>query len=167
MYLIKKFYNNSLKKYLINLQKQKIFPIGNNIGQQISGLYEYYNDTKHQQIKPLINFNLHIFNLFNIKINDKKIFIENRELILDNPSIPFESTLHQDSIEDNGDSCYTCVYYYQIDKTIIGGELLFPPFGKYNPKNDEIIIFDGDTKHKINKTTGFGKRGTLIINFAK
>ena len=37
----------------------------------------------------------------------------------------------------------------------------------YKPVEFDLICFDGDYKHKINKFSGEGIRGTLIMNIEK
>jgi hypothetical protein len=169
MYLVRQFTNMSIKNFLKNIPKDSIFPVGNEVGKHISGIYGFYNenDNIHKQVKPLLDFHLNTLKKFNASYDDRRIFIENRDLILEKKDMVFEGKIHQDSMNDEGDSCWTCVYYYNIESTIIGGELEFPPFVKYKPKEDDIIYFDGDWKHKIGKTTGFGIRGTLIFNIKK
>ncbi len=169
MYLIKQFQNTFIKNMLVNLSKKPIFPIGNEVGKHLSGIYGFYNENEdvHKQVKPLLDFHISTLKQYNAQYDSRRIFIEHRDLVLDNPNIEFEGKLHQDSMNDEGDSCWTCVYYYKIDETLKGGDLEFPPFSKYSPKEDDVIYFDGDWKHKIGKTTGFGTRGTLIFNIKK
>jgi len=166
--IVRKYFNQSLKKYLNELPKKQIFPIGNKYGNHITSIYDFYDENSklHEPLKDLINFHKNILDENNAKYSNK-IFIENRDLILKNNDIPFEGKLHVDSMNDEGDPCFTCVYYYRFDKDIIGGDLIFPPFLRYMPKEDDIVYFDGDYKHKIGKTSGNGVRGTLIINFKK
>lgn len=74
-------------------------------------------------------------------------------------------------MEDTFKSCYTFIYYYKISPSIIGGELEFQFENKdkeiYKPVEFDLICFDGDYKHKINKLYGEGIRGTLIMNIEK
>jgi hypothetical protein len=167
MYLVRKFTNIHLNNYLKNSLKESIFPIGNDVGQHLTSYYDLYNEDKNlcKVFKPLIDFNIDIYQKYNVNIDKKYIFIENRDIILNNET--FEGKLHIDSFNDDGNSCWTSVYYYHLDKTLNGGELLFPPFGKYKPKEGNILFFDGDIKHKINKMYGIGKRGTVICSFRK
>ena len=169
MYLIKQFQNIFIKNFLVNLPKTSIFPIGNEVGKHLSGIYGFYNDNEdtHKQVKPLLDFHISTLKQYNAQYDSRRVFIENRDLVLENSNIEFEGKLHQDSMNDEGDPCWTCVYYYKIDKTIKGGDLEFPPFVKYSPKEDDVIYFDGDCKHKIGKTNGLGIRGTLIFNIKK
>jgi hypothetical protein len=166
---IQKYFNPILKTYLNNLQKKTIFPIGNLIGEHKTGIYDFFdeNNDEHKPFKGIITYHSELLNYHGALHDSRKIFIENRDLILNNEKIPFEGKLHMDSMNDEGDSCWTCVYYYRIDSGISGGELILPPFTRYTPKEDEIVYFDGDHKHKIGKTFGNGVRGSLIINFKK
>ena len=167
--LVKRFFNPILKNYLNSLPKKNIFPIGNLYGNHLTGIYEFYDENleKHKPFMEIINFHKNILNENNANFISDKIFIENRDLILKDEDKPFEGKIHLDSMNDEGDPCFTCVYYYRIDSGINGGTLEFPPFGKYQPKEDEIVYFDGDYKHRIGKTSGNGIRGTLIMNFKK
>ncbi len=167
MYLVKKFNCLPLITHLKTAEKNAIFPIGNDVGQHLTSYFDLYNQTdiKSDLFKPLIDFNLNILYKYNVQFDNRKIFIENRDIILNNEI--FEGKLHKDSFNDDGNSCWTTVYYYQLDKTLKGGELLFPPFGKYKPKEGEVIFFDGDNTHKIAKMYGIGKRGTVICSFQK
>jgi hypothetical protein len=165
--LIRKFINLNIKNYIKDLPKKNIFPVGHGDVIHISSFNELYevNNPFHKPLEPLINFHLNILDNNNLKYDKRKIFIENREIIFKNNS--FDGRLHQDSINDEGESCYTAVYYYRLDKDVKGGNLIFHPFGKYKPKEDTIIYFDGDIKHKIGYTYGTGIRGTIITNIKK
>jgi hypothetical protein len=167
MFLVKSFNYFPLITYLKTAHKNPIFPIGNNTGQHLTSFYDLYNSNNISCniFKPLIDFNISILKIYNVKFDNRKIFIENRDIILNNEI--FEGKLHKDSFNDDGNSCWTTVYYYQLDSTLKGGELLFPPFGKYKPKEGEIIFFDGDNTHKIANMHGIGKRGTVICSFQK
>ena len=166
---IQKYFNPILKHYINTLPKRSIFPIGNLIGKHQTGIYDFFDENKddHKPFKEIISYHSKLLNYHGALHDTNKIFIENRDLILNNEELPFEGKLHMDSMNDEGDSCWTCLYYYRIDPEIIGGELFFPPFVIHKPKEDEVLYFDGDHKHKIGKTYGNGVRGTLIINFKK
>lgn len=165
MYIVKQFNNNLIKNILLKMHKEPIFKIGNGGGKQMTGCYELYSN-KLSFLQPLINFNSNVLKKYNLDY--KNIFVENREFIFNKNDEPFDSILHQDTFNDSGNKgCYTCVYYYYIDKTIKGGDLLFPPFGKYKPNQGDIIFFEGDMKHKISKLYGEGIRGILITQFEK
>lgn len=156
----KKLYN-----LLINIDKKPIFRIGNMVGEHKSVFNDEYNKDINNEFNLIIDKQLSIFKKYNIKIKNN-IYIENREIYLKYGEV-YENDLHKDSYNDLGKPCFTSVYYYKLDETIKGGEVFFHPFKSYKPKEGKIILFDGDWKHKVNKTTGYGKRCTLIMNFMK
>jgi hypothetical protein len=165
MFITRKFSNINVINTILNMNKNSIFTIGTGGGKQLSGFYQTY-DNQVSFLKPLIEFNKSVISQYNIKLTGN-IFVENRDFIFNKNDEPFEGKLHQDSYEDSAKGCITSVYYYHIDNTIKGGDLLFPPFGKYSPKQGHIIYFDGDYKHKIGKLYGEGLRGTIICSFEK
>ena len=65
----------------------------------------------------------------------------------------------------------TSEFSKKLSPSIIGGELEFQFENKdkeiYKPVEFDLICFDGDYKHKINKFSGEGIRGTLIMNIEK
>lgn len=157
--------DKQLYNLLINTDKKPIFRIGNMVGEHKSVFNGEYNSQINNEFKLIIDKQLSIFKKYNIKIKNN-IYIENREMLLKDGDV-YENYLHKDSYNDSGKPCFTSVYYYKIDKTIKGGEVLFHPFKIYKPKEGDILLFDGDWKHKVNNTYGPGKRCTLIMNFMK
>ncbi len=167
MYLLKKYNSHVFKNLLTTLPKKEIFSMDiNQKCKQLSSFYDIYDESRYPFMKEFIDYNLMILKKNNIKIKND-IFIENRDYMFETKDDIFEGKLHQDSFQDSGNSCYTSVYYYKIDKDIKGGNLVFPPFGQYKPKENDLIFFDGDVKHKVGKTFGIGIRGTVICNFQK
>ncbi len=158
--------DNSLFNLLNNTPKKNIFKIGNLVGNHTSVFNSEYDSKRHIEFKNIIDYQIKIFEKYNIKINKNRIYIENRNIELKKDDI-YENYLHKDSYNDLGKPCFTSIYYYKIDNTIQGGELFFHPFKTYIPNEGEIILFDGDIKHKVNKTYGPGQRNTLIINYMK
>ena len=165
MLIIRNFKNVQITKTLLNISKKPIFTIGTGGGKQVSSFYQKYND-ELKFLEPLINFHKIILGKYKIQYTDN-IFVENRDFIFNKNDESFEGKLHQDSYEDSDKGCITAIYYYYVDKTIQGGELFFPPFVKHRPVEGQIIYFDGDNKHKINKLYGQGLRGTVICSFEK
>ena len=165
--LVKKFVNSQIVNYISNLPKKEIFKIGTGDALHLTSLYDYYDKDNDifKPIKPLIDFHLKVLDENQLKYDSRKIFVENRDIIFSNNS--FDGKLHQDSLNDEGESCYTAVYYYRIDKGINGGNLIFHPFGQYKPQVDKIVYFDGDLKHKVGYTHGSGIRGSIITNIKK
>lgn len=167
MYLLKTYNNHVFKNLLSKLPKNEIFSLDvNNKFIQLSSFYDIYDENRYPFMKEFIDYNLMILKKNNVKIKDN-VFIENRDYIFNKPDDIFEGKLHQDSFQDDGNSCYTSVYYYRIDKGIKGGNLIFPPFGQFKPKENDLIFFDGEHQHKVGKTYGLGIRGTVICNFQK
>jgi hypothetical protein len=165
MLICRGFKNELITKMLLTIPKTPIFTIGTGGGKQVSGFYQKYNDELNF-LEPLIKYHQNILNKYQVKISGN-IFVENRDFIFNKNDEPFEGKLHQDSYEDSNKGCITAVYYYHIDNTIKGGDLCFPPFITHKPKEGQIIYFDGDYKHKINKLYGEGLRGTVICSFEK
>jgi hypothetical protein len=165
MLIIRNFKNAQITKTIFTISKNPIFTIGTGGGKQVSGFYQKYNQEVNF-LEPLIDYHKKILDKYKVKYSGN-IFVENRDFIFNKNDEPFEGQLHQDSYEDSGKGCITAVYYYHIDKTINGGELFFPPFVKHTPKEGQIIYFDGDYKHKIDKLYGEGLRGTIICSFEK
>lgn len=167
MYLIKNFHSKKIIEFLNTLPTYPIFTIGTGTATQVSRFNEFYDPSNpfYSPLQPLYKFHLYNFKKYGVNIHSTQIYVENRDFIFDNTD--FEGKLHIDSINDEGTSCYTAIYYYQFDKTIKGGKLLFPPFGEIIPKSGTVVYFDGDIKHKIGYTSGIGTRGTIIFSFMK
>jgi hypothetical protein len=163
--LIKKFHNQKLNDFLIKSNKFDIFKVGFGGGTHQSCISKEYNEKQDIIFTPLIDFNKKVLDSYNLKYD--KIFIENRDYLFKKEDKPFEGNLHQDSYQDSDKSCYSCIYYYKIDKTIKGGGVYFYPFLNHKPKENTIIYFDGDCKHKVNKMYGYGLRGIVICSFQK
>ena len=169
MFTISKFFDPILKNTLIKMPKKTTFPIGIGGGTHLTAFNELYDSTneKHSLFKNLVNHNLTILKKLELS-HLNKVYIEHRDIIMSKDDQPFEGTLHLDSFMDTENPCWTCVYYYHIDKSLIGGDLLFPPFAKYKPKENQIIYFDGsNSKHKISKLFGSGMRGTIICSILR
>jgi len=167
MYLIKNFHSKKIINFLNILPTYPIFSIGTGNAKQVSRFNKFYNpsDSFFSPLLPLYKFHLYNFNKYGVTVHSTQIYVENRDFIFDNTD--FEGKLHMDSINDEGTSCYTAIYYYRFDNNIKGGKLLFPPFGEIQPKVNQVIYFDGDIKHKIGYTYGTGIRGTIIFSFMK
>ncbi len=60
--------------------------------------------------KPLIKFNFDTFKKYNVSIHPIQIYIENRDYIFNHTK--FEGKIHMDSLNNEGLSCYTVVYYF-------------------------------------------------------
>jgi hypothetical protein len=165
--LVRHFLNNNICNYVKNLPKKEIFKIGKGDAIHLTSFYDFYDEKNelHKPLKPLIDFHLKVLDENKLKYNANRIFIENRDIIFNNNS--FDGKLHQDSINDEGESCYTAVYYYRLDKEIKGGELLFYPFGKFKPQINKIVYFDGDLKHRMGFASGNGIRGSIITCIKK
>jgi len=169
MLFVNSYYNLKLINYLQNIPKKEIFKVGKGNGKQISCIYNYYNlNNLNNQVIPfkdLINTNY--INAKNNNLSVKNNFlIENREYIFEKNEY-FEGDYHMDIIDHTQKSCYTFVYYYKISSTIKGGELEFENNKIYIPKENTILCFDGELKHKVRKISGEGIRGTVIINIEK
>ncbi len=165
--LVRRFLNLDISNYVNNLPKKEIFKIGSGEALHLSSFYDFYDEKKElfKPLKPLIDFHLKILDENKLKYNKNVIFIENRDILFSNNS--FHGNLHQDSINDEGESCYTAVYYYRLDNDIKGGDLLFHPFGKFKPQINKIVYFDGDIKHQMGFASGFGTRGSIITCIKK
>ena len=172
--IITKYTNLKLVNYLKNLNKKNIFKFGNGGGKQVSGIYRSFdtnnlqNDDKY--FIDIIDYNISLCK--NYKINtSQNIFIEQREYNFNENDEPFESNYHMDLHDELQLPCYTFIYYYHICPTIKGGELsfLFDDNTEkiYKPEVNDLILFDGNIKHKVNKIYGYGNRSVLIMNFAK
>jgi hypothetical protein len=170
--IISKYSNLKLVNYLKNLNKNDIFKFGTGGGKQISGLYRLFNSENDKHFIDLIDYNQHIFKQNNLNITNN-IFLEQREYHFNKNDEPFEGLFHMDLNDETQKQCYTCIYYYHICPSIKGGELIFKINEKTNtekifiPKENDLICFDGNIKHKINKIYGSGIRGILIMNFDK
>ena len=62
MYIIRNFYNPSIKDYLLKLPKKDIFPIGTGGGKQVSGFYRQFDDSlyflnQHNLLDLLLELN--------------------------------------------------------------------------------------------------------------
>ena len=174
--LIKKFYNRELINFLYKSQKNPIFKIGTGGGLNLSCYMKEYDEEKDKIFKPLIDFNKNILidnKLCNFYNN--KFFIEHRDLIFSkndvSPDIPF----HQDSYMDTGDDCFTSIYYYHVDESILGGELLINSLNSklneslfnflvHKPRAGDIVFFDGNLPHKLGRIYGHGLQGTITIH---
>jgi hypothetical protein len=150
------------------MPKSNIAKIGVGGGKQLSGIYRSGNILNHNfnEYSDFIDYNYYTANIHNLKINNN-FFLENREYHQSINDQPFYGKLHMDQMEDTYKSCYTFIYYYKISSKIIGGELEFENKEIYKPNEFDLICFDGDYKHKINKLLGEGIRGTLIMNIEK
>ena len=171
MLFVNRYYNLKLKNIFEKLCKNEIYKIGTGGGKQVSGLDYYYN---HHSILPhelTECYNLIEYNFNNAKYNKlnigEKYVLENREYHFNQNDVPFIGNSHVDIISYSDKSCYTFIYYYNISSNIKGGELEFEDGKRYKPKEFDVICFDGDIKHKINKLYGEGIRGTLIMNIEK
>lgn len=168
MYCARFFNNNLLKDYIESSVKRPIFSVGNNNGTHLTCFSSEKLGWRHTPFEPLVNFHIKNFQKFGIKLYDDSIYVEHREIIMKQNDKPFKGHLHMDSFMDTGLPCLTCVYYYRIDKTLKGGDLIFPPFGKIKPKENYVYYFDGyNNKHKIGELSGTGVRGTIICNISR
>jgi hypothetical protein len=172
MLFVNRYLNIKLKNVLDAIPKNNIFKIGEGGGKQLSGLYRYSGC--NQSILPIELLecdSLIEYNFESAKANKlntgKNYLLENREYHFTKKDKPFKGRYHCDMIEHTDKSCYTFVYYYNISSGIRGGEIEFEDGLKYKPKEFDVICFDGDVKHKINKLYGEGIRGTLIMNIEK
>jgi hypothetical protein len=166
MYIVRKFISQTIKDHLLKTPKFDIFSFAESKEhmKEQSCVYSEYDENKHQVFNPLVAHHEKILNKYGLKL--KKPFIENREYILDSGG-HYIGKLHRDSLNDDLINCYTSVWYYRIDSTLRGGELLFPPFGKFTPKVNKIITFDGDILHKVDKIIGHGTRGIFVVTSSK
>lgn len=169
MFTVSKFFDPILKNTLLKMPKKPIFPVGFGGGVHLTSMNELYdpNNHTHSPFKNLVHHNLSILNKLELT-HLNKVYIEHRDIIMNEKDEPFEGTLHLDTFMDTENPCWTCVYYYHIDKSLKGGDLIFPPFAKYKPKENHIIYFDGSYhKHKIGKLSGSGMRGTIICSILR
>ena len=172
MLFVNRYLNIKLKNVLDAIPKNKIFKVGEGGGKQLSGLYRYSgNIQSNLPIELFECFNLIEYNFEYAKANKLNIcnnyMLENREYHFTKNDKPFKGRFHYDMIEYRDKSCYTFVYYYNISKGIKGGEIEFEDGLKYKPQEFDVVCFDGDVKHKVNKLYGEGIRGTLIMNIEK
>lgn len=170
MLFINRYLNLRLKNHLQKLPKKEIFKVGEGGGTQVSGIYRYNNLFKFgldlSEYMSLIEYNYEYAKANKLNVNDN-FFLENREYHFNKNDKPFEGKFHMDMIEESQKPCYTFIYYYNISPNIVGGELEFENGQKYKPQEYDVICFDGNTKHKVNKLYGEGIRGTLIMNVEK
>jgi hypothetical protein len=150
------------------MNKTNIAKIGVGGGKQFSGIYRSGNLLNHNfnEFVNFIDYNYISANQNNLKVNNN-FFLEHRDYHQSIDDQPFFGKFHMDQMEDTFKSCYTFIYYYKISPTIIGGKLEFDNKEIYKPIEFDLICFDGDHKHKINKLSGEGIRGTLIMNIEK
>lgn len=173
--LINKFYNGELVNYIRNSKKNPIFKIGTGGGLNVSCYMKEYDENRDTIFKSLIEFNKKILKDNKLCNFDNKFFIEHRDLIFKkndvSPDIPF----HQDSFMDTGDDCFTSIYYYHVDESILGGELLInalnveldkdtSKFFVHKPRTGDIVFFNGNLSHKIGRIYGQGLQGTITIH---
>jgi len=170
MLFVNRYFSLKLKNYLVNLPKSDIFKVGEGGGKQISGIYRYLdyksNPYELSEYYPILEFNHEYAKKHKLNVSEN-FQIEQREYHFNKDDKPFFGKFHMDLIDQTQRPCYTFVYYYQISPTIKGGELEFENKQTYKPSEFDIVCFDGDVKHKVNKLYGEGVRGTLIINLEK
>ena len=170
MLFVNSYLNLRLINYLQNIPKHEIFKVGRGGGKQTSCIYNYYNIYKlNETVYPFID--LIDINYFNAKKNNLQVkdnfVIENRDYIFEKNDEYFEGDYHMDIVDFSQKPCYTFVYYYKISSTIKGGEVEFENKQIYVPKENDILCFNGDIKHRVNKISGEGIRGTVIMNIEK
>ena len=169
MISVNKYINYRLCNHLNQIPKTNIFKVGTGGGKQISGIFNYASLSANNLLEyyDFIDYNYYFAKKYNLRVNDN-FFLENREYYQSINDKPFEGKYHMDFIQESQKPCYTFIYYYRLSNSIIGGELEFEKVNiKYNPSLYDIICFDGDHKHRINKLYGEGVRGTLIMNIEK
>lgn len=170
MQFINRYINHRLCNHLHFMNKTNIAKIGTGGGKQMSGIYRSGSLLNHNfyEFVDFIDYNYFSANQNNLKVNHN-FFLEHRDYYQSRNDNPFVGKLHMDQMEDTYKSCYTFIYYYKISPSIIGGELEFENKDKeiYKPVEFDLICFDGDYKHKINKISGEGIRGTMIMNIEK
>lgn len=168
MQFINKYINHRFCNYLNYMNKTNIAKIGVGGGKQISGIYRSGSLLNHDfyNFIDIIDYNYISANQNNLKVNHN-FFLEHRDYYQSKNDEPFFGKLHMDQMEDTYKSCYTFIYYYKLSPSIIGGELEFENKEIYKPIEFDLICFDGDYKHKINKLSGEGIRGTFIMNIEK
>ena len=85
-------------------------------------------------------------------------------------------SIHCDSWTDLGVPVNTCIFYLRKDKTFYGGDLqLNGKYFQFDNRNscvistspEKIIVFDGDTYHKVLPFSGFGIRDCIVVQFEK
>ena len=168
MQFINRYINYQLCNHLNFMNKTNIAKIGVGGGKQLSGIYRSGNLLNHNfnEFSSFIDYNYYNANHNNLKVNNN-FFLEHRDYYQSKNDSPFLGKFHMDQMEDTFRSCYTFIYYYKISPSIIGGELEFENKEIYKPNEFDLICFDGDFKHKINRLSGEGIRGTLIMNIEK
>ena len=170
MLFVNSYLNLKLINYVKNAAKKEIFKVGKGDGKQVSCIYNYFNKYKlTNEAYPfvdLIDINYYYAKKHNLNIQNNFV-IENRDYIFEKSDDGFEGDYHMDIVDHSQKPCYTFVYYYKISSTIKGGEVQFDNNKIYIPKENDILCFDGELKHKINKISGEGIRGTVIMNIEK
>jgi hypothetical protein len=172
MLFVNRYLNFKLKNVLEAVPKNYIFKVGEGGGKQLSGLYRYSGyDQSALPLELIECYSLIEYNYEYAKANKLNVgnnyLLENREYHFTKNDTPFKGRYHYDMIEHSDKSCYTFVYYYNISKGIKGGEIEFECGLKYKPQEYDVICFDGDVKHRVNKLYGDGIRGALIMNIEK
>lgn len=170
MLFVNSYLNLKLVNYLQSVPKKEIFKVGKGGGKQVSCIYNYYNIYKlTNEVYPfvdLIDINYYYTKKNNLQVQNN-FQIENRDYLFNKSDDEFEGEYHMDLVDHSQKPCYTFVYYYKISPTIKGGEVQFENNQIYIPKENDILCFDGELKHKVNKISGEGIRGTVIMNIEK
>ena len=175
MLFVNRYLNIKLGNVLEKLPKNNMFLFDKSGNKLLSGLNRYSGNSQTILPYELIEcYSLIEYNFENAKANKLNIsdnyLLENKEYHLNKSNKPLFSSKGKsniDIIEFYKRPCYTFVYYYAISPGIKGGELEFDNGIKYKPSQYDVLCFDGNVKHKINKLHGEGMRGTLIMNIDK